>query len=76
MPEAERIERAVRREMALRLADLLFVSTYWGYERAWIEPELAPYAAAMGALLGWDNEKTRSEIDDVLNRLRIPGVAE
>jgi glycerol-3-phosphate dehydrogenase len=76
MPEAQRIERAVRREMALRLADLLFVSTCWGYERAWTAPELAPYAATMGALLGWDNEKTRSEIGDVLNRLSIPEPAE
>jgi len=76
MPETQRIERAVRREMALRLADLLFVSTYWGYERAWTAPGLSPYAAAMGALLGWDDEKTRSEIDDVLNRLSIPEPAE
>jgi hypothetical protein len=30
----------------------------------------------MGALLGWDNEKTRSEIGDVLNRLSIPEHAE
>ena len=76
MPEAERIERAVRREKALRLADPMFVSTYWGYERAWTAPELAPYAATMGARLGWDNEKSRAEIDDVLDRLSIPEPAE
>ena len=38
--------------------------------------DLAPYAATMGARLGWDNKKTRSEIDDVLNRLSIPEPAE
>jgi hypothetical protein len=62
--------------MALRLAGLLFVSTGWGCERAWTAPGLAPYAAAMGALLGWDNEKARSEVAGVLNRLSIPEPAE
>ncbi len=37
-----RVEMAVRREYALKLPDLLYVSTYWGYERRlspeWTEP--------------------------------------
>jgi glycerol-3-phosphate dehydrogenase len=76
LSETARIEHAVRREMALHLSDLMFVSTYWGYERAWTADSLAPVAAAMGALAGWDNDRNRWEIDDVLKRLRIPELAE
>jgi hypothetical protein len=45
MPPAdpmERIRMAVEREYARKLYDLLYVSTYWGYERklspAWTDP--------------------------------------
>ncbi len=56
------VKQAVEREYALRLSDLLYVSTYWGYERAlsldWIEP----LAREMGALLGWDEATIAAEI--------------
>jgi len=56
------VRQAVEREYAQRLSDLLYVSTYWGYERAlsldWIEP----LAREMGALLGWDEATIASEI--------------
>ena len=53
---------AVQHEMARRLPDLLFISTYWGHEARWTEESLEPYAAEMGRLLGWDAERTRQEI--------------
>jgi glycerol-3-phosphate dehydrogenase len=56
------VRQAVEREYALRLSDLLYVSTYWGYERVpaldWIEP----LAREMGALLGWDEPVIAAEI--------------
>jgi glycerol-3-phosphate dehydrogenase len=56
------VRQAVEREYARRLSDLLYVSTYWGYERAlsldWIEP----IAREMGALLGWDEATIAAEI--------------
>ena len=40
------VRQAVEREYAQRLSDLLYVSTYWGYERVlsldWIEPSSGP----------------------------------
>src|SRR5206468_864760 len=42
--ERARIAFAVRHEMARRLADLLFVSTYWGYEARSTANTLAPYS--------------------------------
>ena len=61
--EVARIVFAVRHEMARRLVDLLFVSTYWGHEARWTEETLAPYAREMGKLLGWDAERARQEIE-------------
>jgi glycerol-3-phosphate dehydrogenase len=58
-----RIAYAIEYEMARRLADLLFVSTYWGYEAPWTEKLLAPIATEMGARLGWDTDRTRQEIE-------------
>jgi glycerol-3-phosphate dehydrogenase len=61
-----RIIFAVQHEMARRLPNLLFVSTYWGYEQRWTVETLAPYAGEMGALLGWNAERTRQEIERAL----------
>jgi hypothetical protein len=45
--------------MALRLADLMLVSTHWGYEQQW---GVEPCAREMARLLGWDESRTREEI--------------
>ena len=45
-----------------KLADLMFVSTYWGYERHWSEQTLEPFAAEMGRLLGWNEQRVRDEM--------------
>jgi glycerol-3-phosphate dehydrogenase len=62
------VRQAVEREYAQRLSDLLYVSTYWGYERAlsleWIEP----LAREMGALLNWDQATITAE----MARIPIP----
>ncbi len=60
--ELARIAWAVEHEMAHRLADLLFVSTYWGYHQPPTEVRFAPAAAAMGRLLGWDAARREREI--------------
>jgi glycerol-3-phosphate dehydrogenase len=62
----ERIAFAVRREMSRRLADLMFVSTCWGYEQQWNAELLAPVAHEMGALLGWSEPRVEQEIELVL----------
>lgn len=62
LPVEEQAARAVGCEMAQRLADLLFVSTYLGYERRWDRDSLEPYAAAMGRLLKWDAARLEEEI--------------
>ncbi len=68
----ERIAFAVRREMAQRLADLFFVSTYWGYEQKWNRERLARYAQQMAHHLGWDDRRTEQEIDLVLCLSALP----
>ncbi|HTM48593.1 MAG TPA: glycerol-3-phosphate dehydrogenase/oxidase [Bryobacteraceae bacterium] len=69
-----RIAFAVRHEMARRLPDLMFVSTYWGYEAQWTEETLAPYAAAMGGHLGWSSSRTRQETGLVAQLTASPAV--
>jgi glycerol-3-phosphate dehydrogenase len=61
--ERARIAFAVEHEMAQRLPDLMFISTYWGYEKHWTKDTLVPYAAEMGERLGWDADRTRQEIE-------------
>jgi glycerol-3-phosphate dehydrogenase len=64
-----RVRQAVEREYARSLADLLFVSTYWGYERRLARGWIEPLAREMGALLGWDE----STIDGEIRRLNFKG---
>lgn len=66
-PGLTRLERAqiafsVKHEMAQSLADLMFVSTYWGYERKWNRENVAPVAREMARHLGWEGERTEQEI--------------
>jgi glycerol-3-phosphate dehydrogenase len=43
---------AVNHEMAKTLADVMFVSTYWGYERKWTGESLSPFENEMSRLRG------------------------
>jgi glycerol-3-phosphate dehydrogenase len=49
--ECAQIAFAVDHEMAQSLADVMFVSTYWGYERKWTPDTLAPFEQELGRLL-------------------------
>jgi glycerol-3-phosphate dehydrogenase len=64
--ELMQVTEAVESEMAQRLADVMFVSTYLGYEHDWTASALEPYAAEMARLLGWPPERARVEIALVL----------
>ncbi len=68
----ERIAYAVECEMARRLADVMFVSTYWGYEQQWNRERLEPYAREMGRRLGWDERRGAEEIERVLWQSALP----
>ena len=67
-----RIDDAIENDGAMRLLDLLFVSTYWGYERRWDAPALCVLADYMGAKLGWDEPRMEREVEAVLRRLELP----
>jgi glycerol-3-phosphate dehydrogenase len=60
--ECAQIAFAVKHEMVQTLADLTFVSTYWGYERKWTPDKLSPFAAEMARHLGWDAGRAEQEI--------------
>ncbi|MBI1895851.1 MAG: glycerol-3-phosphate dehydrogenase/oxidase [Acidobacteria bacterium] len=72
LPPASRrdevIARAAHHEMAQHLADLLFVSTTWGYEQRWDETLLLPYAIELGRNLGWEEDRIAAEIRGVLDQ--------
>lgn len=61
-PHAEQIARAIDHEMAQRLADVLFISTCWGYERRWSVDELHGLAEVMGKILGWGEQRIAEEV--------------
>ena len=60
--ECAQIRFAVEHEMAEKLTDVMFVSTYWGYERRWSEQTLLPFAAEMGRQIGWTDQRVGAEI--------------
>jgi len=64
--ECSQIAFAANHEMAQSLADLMFVSTYWGYERKWTRENVAPFAAEMARHLGWDAQRTEHEISQLV----------
>jgi glycerol-3-phosphate dehydrogenase len=65
---ASRTRVAVEREYARRLEDVIYVSSYEGYERP-LDPEwLLPIAATMGEMLGWDSTRVETELQRVLAR--------
>ena len=57
----DRVRRAVEREHARRLPDLIYASTYWGHERKLTSEWLLPLAQQMGDLLGWDGNRIAQE---------------
>jgi glycerol-3-phosphate dehydrogenase len=64
--ESAQIAFAVNHEMAESLADLMFVSTYLGYERRWTRENVAPFAEEMRRRLGWNDARTENEISLLL----------
>jgi len=54
---------AARHEMAQRLPDVLYVSTYWGYQRHWEPEDLARVARRLGCHLGWDEARVAQEAE-------------
>lgn len=63
---------AIEHEMVERLADLVFVSTYWGYERRWDASALRPLAEFAARRLDWDQARIEAEIALVLRLLELP----
>lgn len=58
---------AVEHEMAQRLSDVLYVSTYWGYERSWTKEDLLPFALEMGRRFDWTENRISEEIRRTLD---------
>jgi glycerol-3-phosphate dehydrogenase len=56
--ECAQIAFAVNHEMAQSPADVLLVSTYWGYERKWTRENLAPFEQEIARLLGRAEPRT------------------
>jgi glycerol-3-phosphate dehydrogenase len=61
--ESAVVSFAVQHELAQRLCDVMYVSTYWGYERRWTAEGIRPFACAMARLLGWDEQRVEKEIE-------------
>ncbi len=70
--ECAQMAFAVQHEMAARLGDYMFVSTYRGYESAWDAPQLDPYACVMGSWLHWDEATRASQVQTVLEQVALP----
>jgi glycerol-3-phosphate dehydrogenase len=72
---SEEIRRAVRQEMAVRLADIVFRRTTLGAapgpDRATVEEA----ARVAGAELGWDGARQEAEIESVMRQADVPGPA-
>lgn len=60
--ELAQLVYAVEHEMAQSLSDLMFVSTYWGYERRWSGETLLPFAEDMARRLNWEEARLTKEI--------------
>lgn len=70
--EAAVVGFAIDHEMAERLPDVLFVSTYWGYENKWDAAGLRTVASAMAARLGWDEARIEAEIELAVRIVKLP----
>jgi glycerol-3-phosphate dehydrogenase len=58
-PDVMSVEYAVEHEMARKLPDYLFTSTYLGYERP---GEIENYGRQMAAILGWDSATLAEQV--------------
>jgi glycerol-3-phosphate dehydrogenase len=65
---ASRTRMAVEREYARRLEDVIYVSSYQGYERPLEADWLLPIALAMGEMLEWESAQVHEELQRVLAR--------
>jgi hypothetical protein len=65
---ASRTRMSVEREYARRLEDVIYISTYEGYERPLDATWLLPIAVEMGEMLGWDSAQVDAELQRVLSR--------
>jgi len=70
--DAGMIRHAVVHEMAMRLPDVLYSTTYWGHENRVSRDFLTPLAKKMGELLGWNESRIEEEIHGTLNLARMP----
>lgn len=70
--EAAVIRFAVEHEMAQKLADVLFVSTYWGWERSWTDAQLELFARELGRHLCWPENQYAAEIRLVRKLSSLP----
>lgn len=68
---AARTRTAVEREYARHLDDVIYVSTYEGYERPLDADWLLPIALTMGEMLRWDSAQVHEEIQRVLARRTV-----
>jgi len=73
--ERARILEAIETDQAETLADLVFTSTYWGYERTWTAAALLPYAEAMADHLAWPAGRAGAEVRRVLDQVALPDLA-
>ena len=63
--ECAQIAFAVNHEMAQSLADVMFVSTYWGYERKWTRENVTPVTREMARQFGWEADHMEKEISQL-----------
>jgi glycerol-3-phosphate dehydrogenase len=68
---ASRVRTAVEREYARRVEDVIYVSSYEGYERRLDADWLLPIAAVMREMLGWDNSRVQQELQRVLAAVAV-----
>ncbi len=64
--EAAQIAFAAQKEFVQRLSDLMFTSTYWGYEQRWSASLLEPFARELAQHLGWNDYAIRAEVEHTL----------
>jgi hypothetical protein len=60
--QGARIAFAAQHAMSQRLPDLMFVSTYWGYEERWTAERLGRIVEETRQL-GWDRRRIEEEVE-------------
>lgn len=65
LDRAAQIRQAAEHEWVERLRDLLYVSTYWGYEQKWDHAALLELANELGTHLGWDERRIEEEVASI-----------